>query len=58
MANRRTRVAEENGEVVGFVELEGDGHLDMLYPDRMRRLPDMAMFWTAAKGHEAEQETP
>ena len=30
MAGRRTLVAEEDGEVVGFVELEGDGHLDML----------------------------
>ena len=31
MAGRRTLVAEEDGEVVGFAELEGDGHLDMLY---------------------------
>jgi len=31
MAGRRTLVAEEAGEVVGFAELEGDGHLDMLY---------------------------
>jgi GNAT superfamily N-acetyltransferase len=31
MAGRRTLVAEEGGEVVGFAELEGDGHLDMLY---------------------------
>lgn len=31
MAGRRTLVAEEGGEVVGFTELEGDGHLDMLY---------------------------
>ena len=31
MAGRRTLVAEEGGELVGFVELEGDGHLDMLY---------------------------
>lgn len=28
---RRTLVAEQGGEVVGFAELEGDGHLDMLY---------------------------
>jgi putative acetyltransferase len=31
MADRQTLVAEEGGEVVGFAELEGDGHLDMLY---------------------------
>ena len=31
MAGRRTLVAEEGGEVVGFAELERDGHLDMLY---------------------------
>ena len=31
MSGRPTLVAEEDGEVVGFVELEGDGHLDMLY---------------------------
>ncbi len=31
MAGRRTMVAEEGGEVVGFAELEGDGLLDMLY---------------------------
>lgn len=31
MADRRTLVAEEGGEVVGFAELEEDGHLDMLY---------------------------
>ena len=32
MAGRRTLVAEEGGEVVGFAELETDGHLvDMLY---------------------------
>ena len=31
MADRRTLVAEEDGEVVGFAELEDDGHLDMLY---------------------------
>jgi putative acetyltransferase len=31
MAGRLTLVAEEAGEVVGFAELEGDGHLDMLY---------------------------
>lgn len=30
-AGRRTLVAEEGGEVVGFVELEGDGHLDRFY---------------------------
>jgi putative acetyltransferase len=28
---RRTLVAEEAGEVVGFAELEDDGHLDMFY---------------------------
>src|SRR3712207_3315505 len=31
MAGRLTLVAEEGGEVVGFAELEEDGHLDMLY---------------------------
>ena len=31
MADRRTLVAEDDGEVVGFIELEEDGHLDMLY---------------------------
>lgn len=30
-ACRRTLVAEERGEVVGFAELEEDGRLDMLY---------------------------
>ena len=30
-AVRRTLVAEEGGEVVGFTELEYDGRLDMLY---------------------------
>ncbi|MDP9454801.1 MAG: GNAT family N-acetyltransferase [Actinobacteria bacterium] len=30
-AGRRTLVAEEGGEVVGFAELEEDGHLDTLY---------------------------
>ena len=31
MVGRWTLVAEESGEVVGFAELEGNGHLDMLY---------------------------
>ena len=31
MSGRHTLVAERGGEVVGFAELEGDGHLDMLY---------------------------
>ena len=31
MIGRRTLVAEEDGEVIGFAELEDDGHLDMLY---------------------------
>ncbi len=31
MVGRRTLVAEEGGEVVGFAELEDDGRLDMLY---------------------------
>ncbi len=31
MAGRRTLVAEEDGEVVGFAELEGEGHLELLY---------------------------
>ena len=34
MAGRKTLVAEEGGEVVGFCELEEDGHLDMLYVRR------------------------
>src|SRR5215211_3170919 len=31
MSGRRTLVAEEGGEVIGFAELEGDGHLDTFY---------------------------
>ena len=31
MAARRTLVAEENSEVVGFAELEENGHLDTFY---------------------------
>ena len=31
MADRRTLVAESGGEVIGFAELEEDGHLDMFY---------------------------
>lgn len=31
MSGRHTLVAEWDGEVVGFAELEEDGHLDMLY---------------------------
>ncbi len=31
MSGRHTLVAERGDEVVGFAELEGDGHLDMLY---------------------------
>jgi putative acetyltransferase len=31
MVTRKTLVAEEDGQVVGFAELEEDGHLDMLY---------------------------
>ncbi len=31
MQSRYTLVAEEEGEVVAFAELEEDGHLDMLY---------------------------
>jgi putative acetyltransferase len=31
MAYRRTLVAEGGGEVIGFAELEEDGHLDMFY---------------------------
>lgn len=34
MSGRHTLVAEERGEIVGFAELEGDGHLDMLYVGR------------------------
>lgn len=39
MSERLTLVAEEGGEVVGFAELEEDGHLDMLYlrKDAVRR---------------------
>jgi putative acetyltransferase len=31
LSGRRTLVAEEGGEVVGFAEIEGDGHLDTFY---------------------------
>ena len=31
MSARRTLVAEEGDEEVGFAKLEGEGHLDMLY---------------------------
>jgi putative acetyltransferase len=31
MSGRHTLVAEDEGEVVGFAELEEDGHLDMFY---------------------------
>ncbi len=31
MSGRHTLVADEGAEVVGFAELEEDGHLDMLY---------------------------
>jgi putative acetyltransferase len=31
MADRRTLVAEGHGGVIGFAELEEDGHLDMFY---------------------------
>jgi GNAT superfamily N-acetyltransferase len=31
LTSRRTLVAEEGGEVVGFAELEDDGHLDTFY---------------------------
>lgn len=31
MAARKTLVAEEEGEVIGFAELEESGHLDMFY---------------------------
>lgn len=39
MSGHRTLVAEEDGEVVGFVELKEDGDLDMLYvrKDAVRR---------------------
>jgi putative acetyltransferase len=39
MSERYTLVAEEDGQIVGFVELECDGHLDMLYcrGDAVRR---------------------
>lgn len=36
MAGRHTLVAYEAGEVVGFAELENEGHLDMLYCRRDR----------------------
>lgn len=31
LTDRRTLVAEECGEVIGYAELEGDGHLDTFY---------------------------
>lgn len=34
MASRKTLVAEKSGEVVGFAELEEDGHLDTFYVRR------------------------
>ena len=34
MSGRHTLVAEEDGGVVGFAELEVDGHLDMFYVGR------------------------
>jgi putative acetyltransferase len=39
MSGRHTLVAVEGSEVVGFAELEEDGHLDMLYcrPDAVGR---------------------
>lgn len=39
MSARHTLVAEERGEVVGFAELEENGHLDMFYArkDAVRR---------------------
>ena len=36
VSGRCTLVAEEDGEALGFAELERDGHLDMLY---LRRTP-------------------
>ena len=39
MSQRHTKVAEENGQIIAFVELERDGHLDMFYcgKDAIRR---------------------
>ena len=47
MSGRYTLVAEENGQIAGFVELERDGHLDMLYcqKDAVRRGIGRALYW-------------
>jgi putative acetyltransferase len=39
MSERYTLVAEENGQIIAFAELESDGHLDMFYcrKDAIRR---------------------
>ncbi|MBV8361872.1 MAG: GNAT family N-acetyltransferase, partial [Deltaproteobacteria bacterium] len=39
MSERCTLVAEENGQIIAFAELESDGHLDMFYcrKDAIRR---------------------
>ncbi len=47
LSGRRTLVAEQGGEVVGFAELEGDGHLDMLYcrKDAVGRGVGSRLYW-------------
>jgi putative acetyltransferase len=42
MSRRCTLVAEENGEIVGFAELERDGHLEMFYCRKMSWVEGLA----------------
>jgi len=46
MSERYTLVAEENGKIAGFAELERDGHLDMFYcrKDAVRRGVGRALY--------------
>ena len=53
LANRPTFVAEYKGQVAGFTDLDGDGHIDMFYvnPDFQRRGVASAMLrFLAARG--------
>jgi putative acetyltransferase len=46
MSQRCTLVAEENGQIIAFVELERNGHLDMFYcrKDAIRRSVGRALY--------------
>lgn len=59
MAGRHTLVAEEAGEVLGFAELEADGHLDMLYcrKDAVGRGVGTELY-AAVEGRARELELP